>query len=163
MGGTIFGQLLFFMSFRYGSWRPLDVTNMMSEDVRPFSTIENLILRFVFCFSKSFWDPALEAGGGGRGGGGAQKWSKKWSSQNEVSYSGKWSHILWHRFGDIYVDVSNCRIAKTSKDHCFYRSFSKSRILLLILVWGLSVALLQLYAVFPCMGHSMRGVPLAVL
>ena len=35
----------FFDFLRYGSWRPLDVTKTMSEDVRTFCTTENLILR----------------------------------------------------------------------------------------------------------------------
>ena len=35
-----------FLDFsRYGSWRPLDVSKTLSEDVRTFSTIENIILR----------------------------------------------------------------------------------------------------------------------
>ena len=35
-----------FLDFsRYGSWRPLDVCKRMSEDVRAFSTIGELILR----------------------------------------------------------------------------------------------------------------------
>ena len=29
----------------YGSWRPLDVTKTMSEDVQTVSTVENLILK----------------------------------------------------------------------------------------------------------------------
>ena len=39
---------LFFVFLRYGSWRPLDVTKTMSEDVQTFSTIGNLILRTSF-------------------------------------------------------------------------------------------------------------------
>ena len=34
--------------FRCGSWRPLDVCKRMSEDVRTFSTIGNLILELHF-------------------------------------------------------------------------------------------------------------------
>ena len=33
---------------RYGSWRPLDATKTMSEDVRTFSTIGDFILRTLF-------------------------------------------------------------------------------------------------------------------
>ena len=35
----------FLFFFRYGSWRPLDVSKTLSEDVRTFSTIGQLILR----------------------------------------------------------------------------------------------------------------------
>ena len=36
---------LFVYFFRYDSWRPLDITKTMSEDVRTFSTMGNFILR----------------------------------------------------------------------------------------------------------------------
>ena len=46
MGFWIFGKQTtdFFDFFRYGSWRPLDVSKTLSEDVRTFSTIGQLIL-----------------------------------------------------------------------------------------------------------------------
>ena len=41
-------RFFFFTLFRYDSWRPPDVSKTMSEDVRAFSTIGNLIMRFYF-------------------------------------------------------------------------------------------------------------------
>ena len=44
---------VFYLVFLYGSWRPLDVSKTMSEDVRTFSIIGQLILRTFFLFNPS--------------------------------------------------------------------------------------------------------------
>jgi len=79
--------------FRYGSWRPLDVIKTLSEDVRTFSTIGQLILRT--SHFRQFPHPQWARAQVGPG----PKWARAQVASAQVGPGRKWAQGLRAQVG----------------------------------------------------------------